>query len=155
MKSRVLAPAVLAFVVGVPAVAGAQIAVGTKVGLPAAPTTGSYESLGRRDPFMTLIEKKGPANPNAVPRSSKGLQSFLLTDVHVTGVTRKGSEWMAILQGPDKQSYVAKIKDRIADAVIRRIDAQGVVFVDIQGPGSGARVQETRKPLRSAAEVNR
>lgn len=154
MKTRVLAPAVIAFVVGVPAIAGAQIAVGTKVGLPPAPTAGTYESLGRRDPFMTLIEKKGPSTTTA-PRSSKGLQSFLLTDVHVTGVTRKGTEWMAILQGPDKQSYVAKVKDRIADAVIRRIDAQGVVFVDIQGPGSGARVQETRKPLRSAAEVNR
>ena len=154
MKTRFLAPVGLALVLGLPSVAHSQIAVGTRVGLPPAPTAGSYESLGRRDPFMTLLEKKGPA-ATAVPRASKGLQSFLLSDVVVTGVTRKGTEWMAILQGPDKHSYVAKIKDRIADAVIRRIDGQGVVFVDISGPGSGARVQETRKPLRSAAEVNR
>ena len=154
MKTRLLAPAVMALVLGLPVVAHAQIQVGTRVGLPSAPSSGSYESLGRRDPFVTLIEKKGAASP-AVPRASKGLQSFLLSDVVVTGVTRKGTEWMAILQGPDKQSYVAKVKDRIANAVIRRIDGQGVVFVDISGPGSGARVQETRKPLRSAAEVNR
>ena len=155
MKTRIFAVTAVAIVLGVPAVAQAQIQVGTRVGLPAAPSSGSYESLGRRDPFLTLIEKKGTANPTAAPRASRGLQSFALSDVVVTGITRKGTEWMAILQGPDKMSYVAKIKDRIADAVIRRIDAQGVVFAEIPGPGSGAKVQETRKPLRSAAEVNR
>ena len=62
---------------------------------------------------------------------------------------------MAILQGTDKQSYVAKVGDRILDAAIKSIDAQGVVFVELIEPGSTARPQEYRKTLRPAAEVIR
>ena len=139
--------------------AAAQIQVGTKVGAPA-PTTaagaGKYESLGRRDPFISLVApRRAASSAIPVPRSSHGLGSFLLADVTVTGLTRKGGERMAILQGSDKSSYVAKVGSRIADAVIKNIDAQGVVFVDIPEAGSGAKPQETRKLLRAAAGDNR
>jgi len=135
--------------------AAGQIQVGTKVGEPP-PTTaagaGNYESLGRRDPFTSLIAPRRAAGSGIpVPRSSHGLGSFVLADVTITGITRKGVDRMAILQGPDKTSYVAKVKDRLADAVIKSIDALGVVFVDIPEAGSGAKPQETRKLLRPAA----
>jgi Tfp pilus assembly protein PilP len=152
------AGAVLAILLNAQPAAG-QIQVGTKVGAPA-PTTaagaGTYESLGRRDPFTSLIAPRRAASAGTpVPRSSHGLGSFMLADVTVTGITRKGSDRMAILQGPDKTSYVAKVKDKIADAVIKSIDAQGVVFVDVPEAGSGNRPQETRKLLRPAAGDNR
>lgn len=152
----VLAGAAVAVLLTVPV--DAQIKVGTKVGETPVVTSGSYDSLGRRDPFMSLITARRPApGTPVVPRTSKGLGSFMLADVVVTGITHvtEGELFMAILQGPDKQSYVAKVKDKIADAVIKSIDRQGVVFVDIPGLGSTIRPQETRKVLRSAAEVNR
>jgi hypothetical protein len=62
---------------------------------------------------------------------------------------------MAILENPDKQSYVAKVKDRLSDAVIKSIDADGVVFVEIPDAGTNARPREIRKLLRAVDEVNR
>ena len=138
-------------VIGVAPVA-AQIPVGTKVGEPL-PSAGSYDSLGHRDPFLSLIAPRR-ASTVATPRQGTGLGSFFVDDVVVTGIARIGDLRMAILQSTDKQSYVAKVKDRLSDAVIKSIDATGVVFVEFGGPGS-SRPREVRKMLRSAYEVNR
>jgi len=132
--------------------AQAQIPVGTKVGEPTPVGTGTYDSLGRRDPFVSLIASR---RTPVVPRAAQGLGAFMLSDVTVTGISKNGNQMMAILQGADKQSYVAKVKDRIADAVIKAIDKEGVVFVDLPGPGYTGRLQETRKLLRPSTEVNR
>ena len=132
--------------------AHAQIQVGTKVGEPRPVNAGSYDSLGRRDPFVSLITpKKG--STDTTPRASHGLASFMLADVVVTGISRKGTEGMAILQGADRQSYVARVNDKIADAIIKRIDAQGVVFLELPRPGDTQRPQETRKALRSVEVI--
>jgi Tfp pilus assembly protein PilP len=88
-------------------------------------------------------------------RTGSGLTSFSVSDVMVNGIVTAGTTKMAILQGRDKQSYVAKIGARIMDATIKSIDAQGVVFVELLEPGSAIRPQEYRKTLRPAAEVNR
>jgi Tfp pilus assembly protein PilP len=146
----VLAAAGLMFVFS--ASAHAQIQVGTRVGEPRPVDAGSYDSLGRRDPFVSLIApKRAPNDPT--PRASRGLSSFMLADVVVTGISRKGTEGMAILQGADRQSYVARVNDKIADAIIKRIDAQGVVFLELPRPGDMQRPQETRKPLRSVEVI--
>jgi Tfp pilus assembly protein PilP len=148
-----------ALTAALPQDAAAQIQVGTKVGTappPTSPSAGHYESLGRRDPFLTLVAPKRTAGSTiVVPRSGKGLGSFVLADVTVTGLVRNGKEMTAILQGADKQSYVAKVGSKLADAVIKSIDKQGVVFTDIPQPGTGARPQETRKELRPASGDNR
>jgi Tfp pilus assembly protein PilP len=150
---------VLALMAAIPPSAAAQIQVGTKVGTAPPPTSagaGTYESLGRRDPFVTLVApRRAAANAVTVPRSSNGLGSFLLADITVTGLVRHGREMTAIIQGADKMSYVAKAGSKLADAVIKSIDKQGVVFVDVPRPGTGARPQETRKLLRQVAGDNR
>jgi hypothetical protein len=130
----------------------AQIQVGTKVGEPRPVNPDGYDSLGRRDPFVSLITPKKGAT-DTTPRASHGLASFMLADVVVTGISRKGSEGMAILQGSDRQSYVARVNDKIADAIIKRIDAQGVVFLELPRPGDTQRPQETRKALRSVEVI--
>lgn len=141
-----------ALVLAFSATAQAQIQVGTKVGAPRPADTGSYNSLGRRDPFVSLIAPR-KATTDGTPRASRGLSSFMLADVVVTGISRKGDQRMAILQGADRQSYVAKVNDKIADAIIKRIDAQGVVFLETPRPGDLQRPQETRKPLRSVEVI--
>jgi len=153
MKPRIL---IFAFVMaaGVVRPVSAQIPVGTKVG---EPTTSGYDSGGRRDPFMSLIVPKRPvAGPGGiVGRALSGLTSISISDVTVTGIVTVGNQKMCLLQGADRQSYVAKVGARIMDATIKSIDAQGVVFVEQTEPGSTARPQETRKTLRPAAEVIR
>ena len=150
MTIRILALLVLLAAIAGPA--AAQIPVGTKVG---EPITG-YDSGGRRDPFASLIVTKLPAPGQPVGgRPRIGLASFSVMDVTVTGIITAGPQRMAILQGSDRSSYVAKIGARIMDAAIKSIDTQGVVFVELLEPGSTARPQEYRKTLRPAAEVIR
>ena len=151
MKIKLLTATMLVLVFS--ASAEAQIKVGTKVGEPKPLESGSYDSLGRRDPFVSLIQPRRTTQ-DSVPRASHGLGSFYLSDVVVTGIARKGDTRMAILQGADKASYVAKVNDKLADAIIKRIDAQGVVFLEIPRPGETSKPQETRKALRTI-EVNR
>ena len=136
-----------------PLVPEAQIKVGTKVGEPRTVDSGSYNSLGRRDPFVSLIAVRKTTTDNPILRASHGLGSFLVADVTVTGIARKGDVRFAILQGSDKQSYVAHVNDKLADAIIKRIDAQGVVFLELPRPGDMQRPQETRKPLRSVEVI--
>jgi hypothetical protein len=131
--------------------ASAQVVVGARVG--DAPTVG-YDSAGRRDPFVTLV---APRRTSAVPsqtlmRPRTGLAALALADVSVTGLTKAGPKMFAILMGPDKQSFVLHVNDRLLDATVKAIDQQGVVFVQQM---EGGKQQEIRKTLRAAAEVIR
>jgi len=154
MKTTLATACALAAVLTVP-VSAQQIQVGAKVGEPA-PSAGSYESLGRRDPFVSLITPRRTAITGQ-PRVGTGLQSFFVSEVAVTGVARKGDLMLAILQGPDKQSYVAKVKDKLADGVVKSIDPAGVVLVEFadSGPGGVGRPRDVRKLLHPADEVIR
>lgn len=128
----------------------AQIPVGTYVGGPVSATA------ALRDPFVALVAPKRTPTRTApdAPRGT-GLRAMALADVEVTGIVRRGDLVLAILSGSGEQSYVARAKDRLLDAVIKRIDAEGVVFEDVVEPGTGARPQEIRKALRKAAEGSR
>ncbi|HEX5214958.1 MAG TPA: hypothetical protein VFV98_05815 [Vicinamibacterales bacterium] len=129
----------------------AAIPVGSRVGeLP----TG-YDSGGRRDPFLSLIAPKrvagsavGGAN-SLRPRT--GLGSIALADVAVKGIVKNGKVMLAILEGANKQSFVARVQDRLLDGAIKSIDNEGVVFVEAADPGM--RPNEIRKTLRPAGEV--
>jgi Tfp pilus assembly protein PilP len=151
--ARVFAAAVLSAIVSAPA-AAQTIAVGSKVGEPM-PSAGGYESQGRRDPFVSLIATR-KNTPNATPRTGTGLGSFSVTDVSVTGIVRVGGGdiRVAILQNVDKQSYVAKVGNRLADGQIKSIDAVSVVFIEFGEPGV-TRPREVRKLLHPIDEVKR
>lgn len=130
-----------------PVEAVTQIPIGTRVG--EAPA--GYDSGGRRDPFASLIQPRRNLSPSTVlvPRSA-GLPSISVTDVRVSGILRLGTNYVAILEGPDKRSYNARPKDRLLDAVVKSVDATGVVFVEQSDPTGPGR--EVRKPLRRAVE---
>jgi len=133
--------------------AAAQIPVGSKVGEAPMPSAGGYESLGRRDPFVSLIATRRPPTA-APPRAGSGLGSFFVTDVAVTGIVRVGDQRVAILQGMDKQSYVAKVGSRLADGVVKSIDGAGVVLVEFAN-ANGVPPREIRKLLHPVDEVKR
>lgn len=148
MKRLVCMCSVIAFLT--PAV-GAQVRIGARVGDPAA---GGYDSAGRRDPFVTLIapRRTSPVPQQTLMRPRTGLAALALADVSITGLTRAGDTMFAILTGPDKQSFVLHVSDRLLDAAVKSIDQQGVVFVQ---QIEGGKPQEIRKALRAAAEVIR
>ena len=155
MKPRHSILAVLALI-AVPAIAHAQIQVGSRVG--DAPTPSGYDDGGRRDPFVSLVvtKKQMPGAPQGQSRPVLGLTSISIDDVTVTGVVRAGTKMTVILKGPDNQSYMARLSDRLADGMIKAIDTEGVVFMSEHADATGAvKGHEVRKTLRSAAEVIR
>lgn len=132
-------------------VAPPTIHVGSRVGEP--PTT--YDDGGRRDPFVSLIVPKvAPANANAAaarPRATAGLGGLSVSDVVVKGMVRSGTTLIALLQGPDGKTYMAKRLDRLQDGVVTRIDSDGVVFTERTADAAGVvRARDVRKPLRPA-----
>jgi hypothetical protein len=124
------------------------IPVGSRVGL----LPSAYDDGGRRDPFGSLVTPRRSATPTSIDsaRPRTGLASLALADIAVTGISRVGDARLAILAGPNKQSYVARAKDRLFDAVIVSIDGDGVTFSE-QIDGSRA-TQQVRRSLRPAGE---
>ena len=140
------APGAAAVVPGL-AAAPAHIPVGSRVGEAA---TG-YDDGGRRDPFASLVAVKRTAAVKVAPgRPRAGLGALSLADIVVSGIVKSGTATIAILEGPNKPSYVSRVKDQLVDAVVVRIDSEGVVFAEDAGPGAAA--TRVRKNLRPAGE---
>ena len=144
----------LVFVVLASASLGAQdaVAVGSRVGTP--PSSG-YDYGGRRDPFLSpIVTRKG--GPALGGHPAAGLAGVSVTDVVVTGITRVGRKVTAILQTPDGKSYLVTSQDRLGDGVIKSIEADVVVFVEMSSDAAGTlRPHEVRKPIRAATGVGR
>ena len=139
-----------------PLIAQDAVRVGSRVGDPPAATdvVVGYDSGGRRDPFVSLVVPRRPAAARAAeagPRRT-GLAALSVADTQVRGIVKHGSEMLAIAEGPDNQSFVLHVKDRLFDADVKAIDARGVVFVERLEAEDGRAPREIRKPLRPASE---
>jgi Tfp pilus assembly protein PilP len=126
----------------------AAIPLGSRVGeLP----TG-YDDGGRRDPFTSLIVPKRTMSVNTGADGSRartGLGSVSLADVTVRGIVKAGPTVLAILEGPNKQSYTVHPKDRLFDATVVSVETDGVVFAQ---EADGMAPSQVKKSLRSAGE---
>jgi len=112
-----------------------------------------YDAGGRRDPFVSLVVPKvNPVavRPSAAPRPGAGLAGLAVSDVQLRGVVRSGANFIAILEGPDGRTFLAKRADRLMDGVIKGIEAGAVVFSERVEDAAGAvRVRDVRKALRA------
>ena len=143
-----------AIILAAPATAVAQLPVGTAVGFP---VSSGYDAAGRRDPFVSLVVPKRPSpSTPAAERMNGTLRGLSLADARLTGIIKAGDRYLATVEAPDKRSYSIRVDDRLLDAVVKRIDADAVVFVEFEAnPYSGTGPREVRKTLRPAAEVIR
>jgi hypothetical protein len=140
------------FSLALTAAARAQDALppGTRVGVNAprgavAPAT--YDHGGRRDPFASLIPAPRPLT--APPHARLQLSSLGTADVSVKGVLRNGAVVAAILESVEGRWFVAHRGDRLHDAIVGKIDQDGVVFVAQLVDAFGvARPHDVRKTLR-------
>jgi len=117
----------------------------------------TYESVGKRDPFQNpLGMTTAGESPGGMLRPVRaGLASVSVGDVTVKGIARWSGTMTAILEDPDRRTFVARPKDRLLDAVIVRIDEHGVVFTTTVTGDPSAPVSEIRRNLGSNSGVRR
>ncbi|CAN5808016.1 hypothetical protein BH24ACI5_BH24ACI5_02400 [soil metagenome] len=119
---------------------------------PAAPPPGyTYQREGRRDPFVSLVGRgsDGKSTANRAP----GLPGMLINEVSLKGVMKERAGFIAMLQGPDKKTYVVRPGQRLLDGTVKSITADSVVFSqDVNDPLSLVKQREVRKTLRSGEE---
>jgi Tfp pilus assembly protein PilP len=115
----------------------------------AAPETYTYDSGGRRDPFLSLL------GTGTVPRVSSnradGAESLTIGEITVRGIMQSRGTLIAMVQGPDNKTYLVHQGDKFVDGSVKSITPQGLVLVQqVNDPLSLVKQREIRKLLRSA-----
>jgi len=121
----------------------------------------SYNSAGRRDPFVSL---QRPVAADRGPKTRKpGMEGFLIQEVALKGIVRtKGGGtgvaqkqgFIAIFLGADGHSYFVTTGQRLYDGLITAVDATSVTFrQEVTDPLSPVKTREVRKSLYASEEA--
>lgn len=121
------------------------------VALPSPPPNYAYSPDGRRDPFVSLINRGvdvGQPGAQAAKRP-EGLAGMATAELTVQGILLSRGTWIAMVAGPDKKVYTVRAGDRLLDGVIRAVTADSVVILqEVKDPLSLEKQREVRKYLR-------
>lgn len=148
MRSVWITAAMLAVAAAAPAQDGARLVPAATAAAPAATDAYVYQPEGRRDPFLNLLHTGTDVHPALVRRA--GLGSFTLNEISVRGILQSRATLVAMVQGPDNKTYLVHQGDKLADAVVKNVTADGlVVMQDVTDPLSTQKQREVRKVLRS------
>jgi len=115
--------------------------------------TYTYRSEGRRDPFQSLIGTgDGPASE--ATRHIDGPAGLIVSEISVRGVMQSRGTLVAMIQGPDKKTYLVHAGDRLSDGVVKNVTLQGLVIMqDVSDPLTLTKQREVRKLLRSLEDA--
>jgi type II secretory pathway component PulC len=118
---------------------------------PAVPQGYSYNPEGRRDPFVSLLNR-GSDQKTQTPRP-EGLAGVSVGDVAIRGIVATEKTYVSMMQGPDGKTYIVRTGDKLYDATVKAVLADAVVFVQqVNDPLSLVKQRELRKPLRPTEE---
>lgn len=126
-----------------------------KVDLPAPPANFEYAAQGRRDPFISLANRgaDGKGADPAVKRG-EGVQGITTGELTVRGIVLTRGTWVAMVSGPDGKVFTVRAGARLADGVVREVNATSVVVLqEVNDPLSLEKQREVRKSLRGGDEV--
>ena len=128
-----------------------------KVDLPTPPANFEYSPQGRRDPFLSLVDRgddnRTSKNATTVKRA-EGVPGMLTAELVIRGILQTRGTWVAMVAGADKKVYTVRAGDKLADGVIRQITANSVVILqEVNDPLSLEKQREVRKFLRGGEEV--
>jgi len=151
MAVKPAAPAPAAPVAAVPAPPAAPAQPGTAPALKPVDNY-TYSADGRRDPFLNLLSRG--IEKNGLPKNARaGLAGLSVDEVSVRGVMQSRGGYVAIVQGTDNKTYLARPSDHLQDGTIRTINAQGLVILqEVTDPLSPVKQKEVRKGLRASDE---
>ncbi len=127
------------------------------VPLPAPPPNYVYGVDGRRDPFVSLLNRGADgrgAGRGEVVKRAEGLAGMQTGEMVVRGILQSRGSWIAMVSGADNKVYTVRAGDRLADGIVRSVNAQSVViFQEVNDPLSLEKQREVRKFLRGGEEV--
>lgn len=112
----------------------------------------TYQTDGRRDPFLNLLA--AGAEPRATGQRGDGPAGLSVADLSVRGVVQSKGALVAMVQAPDKKTYIMRPGDKLMDGTIKAVTTQGLVIVqEINDPLSIEKQREVRKLLRSLEDA--
>ena len=113
----------------------------------------SYRAEGRRDPFVSLVDRGHDKDKGKLP--PEGLRGLYASDVVLKGILQSRGSFLAIVQGPDsKRPFIVHANERLADGVVKTITADGMLILqEVNDPLSLTMQREIRKTLRVVEEV--
>ena len=107
----------------------------------------TYSAEGRRDPFLSLI---GVGTDGRPAKKGEGPASMAVADISVRGVMQSRGALIAMVEGPDKKTYIVHQGDKFVDGTIKSITTQGLVVVqEVNDPLSLVKQREIIKLLHS------
>jgi Tfp pilus assembly protein PilP len=113
----------------------------------------SYNPEGRRDPFVSLLDRGSSDLKSATTSRPEGLAGLFVGDIAIRGVLLSRGAYSALIQAPDDKTYTIRPGDKLFDASVKAITADAVVFVQqVTDPLSLVKQREIRKPLRLTEE---
>ena len=127
-----------------------------KVDLPAPPANFEYAVEGRRDPFLSLINRGAdPRSTGTQPvKRAEGVPGLMTSEITVRGIVQTRGEYVAMVAGVDGKVYSVRAGDKLADGLVRQVTAQAVVILqEVNDPLSLEKQREVRKLLRGGEEV--
>jgi Tfp pilus assembly protein PilP len=128
-----------------------------KPDLPAPPANFEYAAEGRRDPFLSLVNRGVDAATQAGQQMAKradGVPGLLTAEITVRGIVQTRGAFVAMVAGADNKVYSIRAGDRLADGVVRAVTAEAVVILqEVNDPLSLEKQREVRKLLRGGEEV--
>jgi len=138
-----------------PPKASAQPPAPAKAATPAPPPaeTYTYESAGRRDPFLSLTNS-GVDGQNQARKGEGGPAGMSVAEISVRGVLESRGTLVAMVMGPDNKTYIVHQGDKLLDGSIKSITPQGLVIEqEVNDPLSVVKQREIRKLLRGLEDA--
>jgi len=122
--------------------------------VPSPPADYAYTPDGRRDPFVSLVNRGvEKAVKPVVKTRPDGIGGVSVDDVVVRGLVESRGGWLAMVGVPSGKTYSLRAGDRLFDGTVRTITPDSVVLLqDVTDPKSVERQREVRKPLRGEAK---
>lgn len=114
-----------------------------------------YNSMGKRDPFLNLLQVTQRPEPPRFPapppleQRPPGLAGLLIAEVTVTGIAQGVGSRIALLKGIDGATYFAKEGTKLFDGYVESISTDAVIFVREQVDTRGRKkVTKVHKELQ-------
>lgn len=114
----------------------------------------TYNPLGRRDPFVSLVKGVQGEGSAAARKGKAGMEAFLIQEVALKGIVKTPDGYIGMLLGTDGKSYFCRIGQRLFDGQIIAMDQTSVTFrQEVTDPLSPVRTRDVRKSLYPSEEM--